>query len=217
MISKEQMRINDSRTVFEKAFDFEDYMMRRTLGLYYIAWAIAFFLFVLPNFVYTVMDKFYWSYLLLYLGIYAIEILYTGYLFERAFKVYAIARAFRKKRGTGMVNTALVIFILAFFCLAIVFEFHSYFALLFAASAVYVPWAILRIAKKTLSRIYTEIWLAISSYVVASIASILSIVVLNNFSLLEIIWIPTGIVWAGCGIAGIYFADYQSLVIKDDE
>lgn len=217
MISEEQKIVHDTRAVLDRAMDFEDYIMRRALGLFYIAWAVAFFLFSIFPVLQNYLDKFYWSFPILYLGIYIIVFFYTGYIFRKAFRASTVISSRLKNKKIRFMNIAFLIFFVVAITSLAIGGFYSNYVVLFAVSGVYVPGLILNVSKKTSRRIHKETWIAILSYIVAAAASIWSVLVLKDYSLLETIWILGAITWISCGIIGIYFADYQDLVIDNDE
>jgi hypothetical protein len=217
MISEHQELISDARTVLDRAFSFEDYIIRRTLGLYFIAWATAFILYVLPAFAYSAMERFEWSYPLLYIGVTAIIVYFSVHLFRKAATASKVTAAFGNNGKLRYINIPILVVIFALIGITAIFRIYSYpLLLLYSVLAIYVPWVLLNVTKSTLAKVHPEIWIAVFTYFTSSIVSILAIIVFHDYLILSIVWIITAVVWFSCGISGIYLADYKSVVISDE-
>lgn len=215
MISKNLEYLNESRSLIEKALEFEDYLLRRTLGLYYIGWGSAFFLFTFSGFFYQYISMYPWLLLLPYIAGSVIVMVFTANVFSKAARASNIMMRAKWKRYRTLTALSFLI-ILGILSGAALVGFYSYLVLLYAFLAVYVPWSIMNVLKKSMARMHLETWAAISSFVLACIVSALSIVA-RDYLILTIVWLAEAIAWFACGLAGIYNANYQSVIITDDE
>ena len=215
MISKNLEYLNESRSLIEKALEFEDYLLRRTLGLYYIGWGSAFFLFTFSGFFYQYISMYPWLLLLPYIAGSVIVMVFTANVFSKAARASNIMMRAKWKRYRTLTALSFLI-ILGILSGAALVGFYSYLVLLYAFLAVYVPWSIMNVLKKSMARMHLETWAAISSFVLACIVSALSIVA-RDYLILTIVWLAEAIAWFACGLTGIYNANYQSVIITDDE
>ena len=215
MISENEKYLKESRSIMDKVFDFEAYMFRRAFGLYYIGWAVAFFLYTIPGFDYSIFASSIWILPVFYISSSLIIMLVTGYIFGKAFKV---SKIFKQEHTWRAWSIFLLFYFLIIFIITIlsITGFVSYFALLYVILALFVPSAIVNTKKKSMTKFYAETWVALISFIVACMASIAAIEY-RIYSILTLTWILAAIFWFGCGIAGIYSAYFQSVVIIDDE
>jgi uncharacterized membrane protein HdeD (DUF308 family) len=215
MISENEKYLKESRSLIEKAFDFENYIFRRAFGLYYLGWAVAFFLYTLPSLDYLVFSSNKWILPAFSISSSVIIMLLTGFIINKAFKV---SRVFKREPKWSDWRIFILFFFLIIFVLTIfsITGFVSYFALLYVFLALLVPSAIVSTVKKSMTKFNPETWVALISFIIACLASIAGIES-GIYSILTVTWIIVAIAWAACGIAGIYNAYFQSVVIIDDE
>lgn len=215
MISEEQKYLKEGQSLIKTAFDFEDYILRRSFGLYYIGWAVAFFLYTIPGLDYPLFTRYNWILPLFYISSSLVIMLFTGYVFSRAARVSRFLKWFRPGRS-------LTAFILFFAYISIIvsllafFGFYSYFILLYIFLGIYVPWAIFNTMWKSGTRIHIETWVAVVTFVVACAISIAGIQA-GLYYILTIAWIVVASMWFVCGVVGLYDSRYKSMMINDDE
>ncbi len=214
MISEDEKYLKESRSLIEKVFDFEDYIFRRSFGLYYLGWAVAFFLYTLPSLLYPVFSLNNWILPAFYILSSLIIMLLTGYIFNKAFKVSRIFKQQPTWKDWGIFILFFLVVMLVLTFLAVI-GFVGYFALLYVILALFVPWAIISTVRKSMTKFHPETWVALISFVAGcgiSIAGIES----GIYLILTVVWILVAITWLACGIAGIYNAYFQSVMIIDD-
>ncbi len=215
MIPENEKYLKESRTIIEKIFDFEAYIFRRAFGLYYLGWAVAFFLYTIPGFDYHIFSSNVWILPVFYILSSLIVMFATGYIIRKAFK---ISKVFKQEQTWRIWSIFLLFYFLIISIIIIlsITGFVSYFALFYVILALFVPSAIINTKKKSMTKFYAETWVALISFIAACMASIAAIEY-RIYSILTFTWILAAIFWFGCGIAGIYSAYFQSVVITDDE
>ena len=215
MISDDQKYLKESRSIIEKAFDFQDYIYRRTFGLYYLGWAVAFFLYTLPNLIYPVFYNNYWALPAFYVSSTLIIMLLTGYVFSKTFRTSKIFKR-RPRRIFWSIPILLLLVIMLVLTLIAEMGFVRYLALLYVFLAFYVPWLIVFVIRKSMTKFHPETWTALIVFIVACVISIAAIE-MQTYLVLTVTWLFVSITWAACGIIGLYNAYFQSVMITDDE
>lgn len=214
MISETHKYIREGRSLIEKALDYEDFLLRRSLGLYYMAWGSAFVLFVIAGFIYSAYSSFSWSLPVIYVGVSLIAMFFTGYVFSRAAKASTLLKSVYR-RSYHILDFSLFAIILAMVSISIIYDTYNYFVVFYIILSVYVPWVIFHIIKRSLSKVHFESWIAILSFAAACMASVAGIEK-GLYLVLTLAWIIEAGVWFICGIISIFSAYYQSVVIEDD-
>ena len=215
MISDDQKYLKESRSIIEKAFDFQDYIYRRTFGLYYLGWAVAFFLYTLPSLIYPVFSGNDWILPVFYVSSTFIIMLLTGHIFGKAFRVSKIFTQ-RHRWKAWSIPILLLLVIMTILTLLAEMGFVRYLALLYVILAFYVPWLIVFVIRKSMTKFHPETWTALIVFIVACVISIAAIE-MQTYLVLTVTWLFVSITWAACGIIGLYNAYFQSVMITDDE
>ena len=215
MISDDQKYLKESRSIIEKAFDFQDYIYRRTFGLYYLGWAVAFFLYTLPGLVYPVFFGNVWIIPVFYVSSTLIIMLVTGYIFSKAFRVSKIFTQ-RPRQKTWSIPILLFLVIMTILILLVGMGPLRYLVLLYVILAFSVPWMIVFTIRKSMIKFHPETWTALIVFIIACVISIAA-VEMQTYLVLTVTWLFVSITWAACGIIGLYNAYFQSVMITDDE
>ncbi len=215
MISDDRKYLKESRSIIEKAFDFQDYIYRRTFGLYYLGWAVAFFLYTLPGLVYPVFFGNVWIIPVFYVSSTLIIMLVTGYIFSKAFRVSKIFTQ-RPRQKTWSIPILLFLVIMTILILLVGMGPLRYLVLLYVILAFSVPWMIVFTIRKSMIKFHPETWTALIVFIIACVISIAA-VEMQTYLVLTVTWLFVSITWAACGIIGLYNAYFQSVMITDDE
>ena len=215
MISGDKKYLKESRSIIEKAFDFQDYIYRRTFGLYYLGWAVAFFLYTLPGLVYPVFFGNVWIIPVFYVSSTLIIMLVTGYIFSKAFRVSKIFTQ-RPRQKTWSIPILLFLVIMTILILLVGMGPLRYLVLLYVILAFSVPWMIVFTIRKSMIKFHPETWTALIVFIIACVISIAA-VEMQTYLVLTVTWLFVSITWAACGIIGLYNAYFQSVMITDDE
>ncbi len=215
MISETHDYLAEGRSLIEKVFDFEDYLIRRSLGLYYVGWGSAFMLFALSGLFYEDLSSYPWSMPVMYVVASLIVMLFTRYVFIKAPKAPAVLQKVYGKSYT-VFDYVLFAIILGVASVAIFYRSYDYLIVFYIALSIYVPWVIFHLIKKSLTSIHAESWIAIVTFAAACVISVAGIEK-DTYYVLSLSWILEAVVWLVCGILGIFNAFYQSVVIVDDE
>jgi hypothetical protein len=215
MISDDRKYLKESRSIIEKAFDFQDYIYRRTFGLYYLGWAVAFFLYTLPGLVYPFFFGNIWIIPVFYVSSTLIIMLVTGYIFSKAFRVSKIFTQ-RPRQKTWSIPILLFLVIMTILILLVGMGPLRYLVLLYVILAFSVPWMIVFTIRKSMIKFHPETWTALIVFIIACVISIAA-VEMQTYLVLTVTWLFVSITWAACGIIGLYNAYFQSVMITDDE
>lgn len=215
MIPENQEYLKEGRSLIERAFEFEDYILRRTFGLYFFGWALGFLIDTIPGIVYPLFSHYIWALILLYFSGSLSIMFFTGYLFRKAAKASVVFKSPYSKRN-GVIYVLFFAFILIIILLVALLGFYNYVILLYSFLGLFVPWSMMNVIRKSISKVYPEMWVAMISFVVACIISIAGTET-KLYYILTITWVLEAIVWFSCGIAGIHNAYYQNEMMIDDD